>query len=103
MAMCSICKGKYDDFAGIKGNLSSALDQTSSTKSILSSVIISGVSIDKDDTTKITQYLGLLANDLSTMITQCSNEMTRIESGCPGEDHYKPKKAKNTRLNSANE
>ena len=109
MSMCSKCQGKYNDFAGIKGKLSSALDQTeecktqtTSTKSTLSSVIISGVSIDKDDTDNINKNLDSISSDLSTMITQCSNEMSRIDAACPGPDHYKPKKTKNTRLNSAN-
>ena len=109
MSMCSTCKGKYNSYAAIKANLSNALDQTSecvtqstSTKSILSSVVISGASIVKDDIDTINQLLEKISGNLSTMIKQCNNEMSRIEGGCPGSDHYKPV-VKNTRLNSENE
>ena len=102
MAMCTTCQGKYNQYSSLAGSLSSALDQTEecktqtdSAKNSFSTVIIDGVSIDKDDGNDILRRLSLIVNDLSTMITQCNYEMDRIKSACPGSNHYKKYKVSN--------
>ena len=104
--MCDVCQGKYGEFSALKSELGSAANQAmeckysaNRVKSTLSSVVICGVGIDREDTTNIIKCLDVVNACLVSLISQCSQEMSRIESSCPGPDHYKPK---NKRLNSEN-
>jgi len=94
--MCSACSYNYNQFSTLNSQLSRVVDQVSecitSTKnvgSVLSSVIICGSSIDKDDINKINQRLETILSGLQLLMQQCSSQMTIISNSCPGEDHYK--------------
>lgn len=98
MAMCNTCNTKYEKFSKLKMQLDSVVTQTvecsnltTNVKNTLSSVVICGLGIDKDDTTNIGKSLESIKTRLESLISQCSTEMSNIESACPGSSHYKIK------------
>lgn len=94
--MCGRCSGAYNTYLALREQLSSAAEQnktslsfTNYVKSILCDIVICGTGIDKDDTGNIINNLSSINGGLMTLIAQCSEEMSKIASSCPGPDHYK--------------
>lgn len=94
--MCDRCGSAYNVYLSLRGQLSSVSEQTQTNlsfandvKSVLSEIVICGVGVDKDDTSNIINNLTSINDGLKALIEQCSVEMSKIASGCPGPDHYK--------------
>ena len=94
--MCNVCQYNYDQFSSLNTQLSAVFEQVSECKTsitkikpILSTVVICGKGIDKDDINNINMRLETISTGLNSLMKQCSSQMNMIAESCPGADHYK--------------
>ena len=97
--MCGKCQAEYNKYEELKNKLKEAQENTSAVKELGSSVqsdfnhvVIDGKSLDDDVISNCNNNFTILISKLQNAYQQCLTKMNAIESGCPGPDHYEPKK-----------